>query len=1263
MQQYVESRQAAPTDPTAWQPVFAATLARETHVSDLTTGQPSAIQVNFSYSDGFGREIQQKQQADPGPVTEGGPVVSPRWVGSGWTIFNNKGKPVRKYEPFFSALPAEGHRFEFGVQVGVSSIVCYDSAGRSVATVHPNQTWEKVVFDPWHQQLWDVNDTVLVADPTADADVGGFFARLVPAETTPTWHQQRSGGALGPQEQAAATKAAAHANTPATNYFDALGRTMLTVTDNAAAGKYSTHTELDIQGYQRSMTDALSRQAVTYDYDLLGTHLHQASMEAGQRWMLKDVSGKSIRSWDSRGHNRRATYDALRRLLNSYVLGTDAANSDPRTLAAEVCYESVVYGEGQADAQTLNLCTRVFQQWDVSGLNQNMALNPATKQQEAFDFKGNLLRGARQFVTDPKALTDWSGAAPPMLPAYVTSTRYDALNRATALTSEEGSVTTPTYNERNALKAVSVNLRGAAASTGFVTGIDYNAKGQRLQITFANAGTNTVYSYDPLTFRMIRLTTARPASPANQQTVQDLAYTFDPAGNITHMQDDADLQDTVFFRNRRVEPSSDYTYDAIYRLIEATGREQLGLAGGGGPLAPAPTSYNDVPRAGLLQPGDGNAMGIYDEQYRYDAAGNLLNFIHRGSDPANPGWSRSYTHNEASQLNPAQVGNRLSSSAVAGNMPLVENYSYDPHGNMTSMPQLQHMEWDFRDRLLTTQRQAVNASDADGILHQGQQTRYVYNTAGERTRKATFSAAGLLLKERFYLGACEIYREYDAAGNATLERQALHVRDDKQRIALVETVTIDAGAAPATLPATTQRYQFGNHLGTASLELDETAAVITYEEYYPFGSTSYQAGASVTQVSLKRYRYTAKEKDEETGLYYHGARYYAPWLGRWTSCDPAGVEDGLNLYAYVHDNPVRHLDPKGTQTHASDESCTDHGRPHIVAPPAAAHPPPAAAAQPQQPQPAVAAAAAPPADPPAPTEGAVPTSVYTSATAGSATARPGMEEREATGTLVVGGGGAGAVATWGVQAAVRWSLCHPFTGGVAPVRYGWDAGFVLGMTHGFLDSSRSGTLGATLRYGSGTASRPGPEDRPNPGDPPRGPVVAGGVALSATLNPSIDARGTQTYPFTANATGVLEIAAGGPVTIDLNAVAAATFGGGSTMFTGANLWNTFTAGGQLGVGINPSGHRYTFTPEALIYGTWGSGAAGSPGGALPGISSLRTGGGFGMSWRYGPVGIPSGVWGFQGDAFYEATRVGGTGTTGGSTVRGAGGVLNLGVTF
>ena len=907
---FFRTRTAAPNDPTKWLPAFGATLARETHVSDLAPAQQSKIRITFSYSDGFGREIQSKVQAEPGPVVDNGPMVNPRWVGSGWTIFNNKGRPVRQYEPFFSRLP-NGHQYEFPKIVGVSPIICYDPVQRVVATIQPNHSYEKVVFDGWGKASWDVNDTVTQDDPTADPDVGDFFQRLPNGDYSPTWRVARAEGGLGPHEQDAAAKSAAHANTPTIAYFDTLGRTFLTIADNAAAGKYPTHVELDIQNNRRAVIDALSRIILTVDYDMLSQRLHQASMEAGERWMLNDAAGKPIRAWDSRGHNLRTEYDALRRPLNLFVLGTDAGNSDPRTTAGEVLFEKTDYGEGQPNDQALSLRTRVFQFFDTASVVRNLVTDPVSARAVAYDFKGNPLGSSRQFVADYKGLTDWSKPAPALLPdIFVNTAQYDALNRVIAVRSPDGSVTRPTYNEAGLLESINVNLLGAGAVTSLVGNVDYNAKGQRELIAYGDTGApfaSTTYAYDRLTFRLANLTTTRAGFPQAQQPAQNLTYTYDPVGNITHISDGA--QQTIYFSNQVVEPSSDFTYDAIYRLALASGREQLGL-NGGKPSPPWPSSYNDVPRIHLVHPGDGRAMGTYSEQYQYDEAGNLQKLTHSGSNPVNPGWARRYQYNAASLLELGKVSNRLTSSSVSGSVIWNEPYTYDAHGNMTGMPQLQAMQWDFKDQLQMTRRQAVNPQDGDGQLHQGERTYYVYNSAGERVRKTTESAQGVKTKERFYLGSFEVYREYNGAGNTTLERQTLQVMDETQRIALVET---PKGGASAI------RFQFGNQLGTACLELDPAGAIITYEEYCPYGSTSYQAGRSLAEVSLKRYRYTAKERDEETGLTYHGARYCANWLGRWTSCDPAGTVDGANLYAYVNGNPVKTRDPNGTEGDDDDQ--------------------------------------------------------------------------------------------------------------------------------------------------------------------------------------------------------------------------------------------------------------------------------------------------------------------------------------------------------
>ncbi len=218
-------------------------------------------------------------------------------------------------------------------------------------------------------------------------------------------------------------------------------------------------------------------------------------------------------------------------------------------------------------------------------------------------------------------------------------------------------------------------------------------------------------------------------------------------------------------------------------------------------------------------------------------------------------------------------------------------YTYDAHGNITIMPHLPKMQWDYADRLKLAETGNGNVA------------YYNYDHSGNRSRKVVIK--GNIREERYYLNGYEVYRK-TINGTPDTERTTLHVMDDTKTVALLETDTLQN--------TVTVRYQYDNHLGSACLELDENADIISYEEYHPFGTTSYRSERSDTEVSQKRYKYVGKERDEETGLYYYGARYYAAWLCRFVSVDPLQFEyPHYTPYQYAGNKPISYIDLDGLE--------------------------------------------------------------------------------------------------------------------------------------------------------------------------------------------------------------------------------------------------------------------------------------------------------------------------------------------------------------
>jgi RHS repeat-associated protein len=834
-------------DPDRPAPVWAHTRQRVRHQDPATPWIES-----YTYTDGLGRAVLTKSTAEAGdaPViaADGTVTFAPaasRWVGTGKIVHDSKANPVKAYEPFFDTTP--GFVSEAVLKAwGVTAITRYDPVGRVIRVDAPDGTFTTVEFGPWQQLTSDANDTVLASD----------------------WYAARTGGALGPDQQDAAVKAAAFSGTPLVSDLDPAGRVFHTIGDGPG-GQFHARMVLDIQGRVTASIDALGRTAMTTVYAVGGATVHTNSIDAGERWFLHDIGGLPLRVRDGRGQIVRNTYDVGRRPLDSYVTPVGGG---------EFLAESTLYGEGQVDDVANNLRGAVYRQRDSAG--QAITVRR--------DFHGNTVSASRELLTHPEQDVNWSSAQPLTGEVFTTGSTYDALNRIVTSTAPDGTVTTMTFNERSLLTTVTVALRGGAPAA-YVDGVVYDVKGRRTSIVHGN-GAATAYTYDPATYRLVRLVTTRPSGGG---PVQDLTYTYDPVGNITRVADAA--QPTVFFASQLVAPVADYTYDAVYRLTTASGREHVGQA------ADTATDWDDSARRAIPLPADIQAMRNYTENFGYDLVGNITTLAHVA---AGGGWTRTYTYDGG-----AAATNRLTSTTVGA---VTRTYGHDGNGNMDSMPQLSAVTWDFRNQLSSTAQQVV----VDGTP---QTTYYRYDAAGVRIRKATVHPDGSIASERVYLGAYEVYREYGVGPAPTLERTTNTVSDGVKHVAVVETVTIGDGAG---VPAI--RYQFANQLGSACVELDENAAVITYEEYFPYGATSFQAGRSAAETGLKRYRFTGTERDAETGLNHHGARYYATWLGRWTSTDPAGMVDGAGLYTYARSNPIGLSDINGKQSGPVSNAATPY---------------------------------------------------------------------------------------------------------------------------------------------------------------------------------------------------------------------------------------------------------------------------------------------------------------------------------------------------
>ena len=891
------------------EPVYSMVLVAENFPSPppaIGDGQPP-IQIQLTYSDGFGRELQSKSKVEPGPaflyhpmgdttITKG--LSDDRWLTSGRKEYNNKGKPVKEYEPYYINTP--DYVSDPVVDTfGVSPTIYYDPLERVTQVITAKGYLTKNEWTAWENIAYDENDA-LQESPYYEVNI------LNPDPDAPYYDETLT--KEGKANIAYIIKY--FTDTPSTEILDNLGHSIIQQqvrqypSDPGKSLDPSTSVVQEI--LQTKLTyDVLGRNLTSMDPRLYAAYqageeayynfqmsyamdgeapLKTISADAGTTWVLPNVFGNPAFSSDSRGIQITPSYDELHRLCKVHVKKTPGER-DP--LALDHCVQYVVYGDtpGSGAPEKCNMNGQVYQNYDSAGLTTISAYSLGGKPQEL----------SRQLLKDYKTEVNWE-AIDPLDPAtaasllemqvYTTSTFYDALDRVTLAIDPDQNETQPEYLLSGLLNKLSLTTADNGLTTHYVNGISYNARGQRLTVRYGN-NTITKYKYDPKTFAVTRINTW-----AHDRTaLQEVCYEYDPVGNVFYKK--SPIEDTQYYNGQAIAPASNYLYDSLYQLLLADGREKIGNGKIHDPHAPAQPFIPGVD--------DDQAIQNYLEHYTYDLAGNLIKTQHIAVD--NSRTTEMVVSNSSNRAVRTTINNPTPTPAE------VDQY-FDAHGNQTIMERAHSLRWDYRNQLsraVVIERASSN-NDAE---------YYVYDSSGNRVRKVYEQYANrestVIIKETIYLGHLEIRKTFRGTKPASVtveeEYHSLRLMDGDENIATRDLWTV--GKPPADFTSPIILYMLSDALGSCTLQVSDQGILISQEEYAPYGATTLFVGSASADL-IKHYRYSGKERDFATGFYYYGARYYATWLGRWLSPDPAGTVDGLNLYRMVKNNPVTFNDPTGT---------------------------------------------------------------------------------------------------------------------------------------------------------------------------------------------------------------------------------------------------------------------------------------------------------------------------------------------------------------
>ncbi|MEM8378656.1 RHS repeat protein, partial [Morganella morganii] len=471
-----------------------------------------------------------------------------------------------------------------------------------------------------------------------------------------------------------------------------------------------TRHQFDARGFLQQSADprmqASGLSNFRYITSLSGQVLRTESADAGTSLTLNDAAGRpatnisQICTDNGQDDRSRAVTQTFR------YEGADSAGR-PLSIAeqtagqnAQVTERFVYAGNSEAE-KAKNLAGVCTHHYDPAGLMQT----------ESIALTKVPLSVTRQLLRDADNPVNWPENNPESLLSaekYTTQTIADATGAVLNTTDAAGHQQKVTYDIAGLLSTSRVTVKGGAEKI-IIKSVEYSAAGQKLREEHGN-GVVTTYTYEPQTQRLIAVKTEHPA---RKNVFQDLRYEYDPVGNVLCVTNSA--EETRFWHNQKVVPENRYTYDTLYQLVSATGRE----------MANTGQQRSSLPD---ISPFDKASYTNYTRNYVYDRAGNMMQVRHSA-----PATGNNYT----TDITVSQRSNRAVLKTLA-DTPEKAEALFTPGGQQTQLQPGQTLSWTTRGELkqVTPVVRSGAAGDRESYRYDAGSQR-ILKTAVQKTGNST----------------------------------------------------------------------------------------------------------------------------------------------------------------------------------------------------------------------------------------------------------------------------------------------------------------------------------------------------------------------------------------------------------------------------------------------------------------------------------------------------------------------------------------------